>query len=135
MKMPPKSASMEDAVDRIHAALAGQEKNTLDYIDQIATSGMADKRWCAVARTDLEKGFMAAHRALRDYPGNDPNQYGKIPLDAPLPKEFQPPTDMPDQYGRDRNVAEKRQIPHNPGVEWGDYTPDGDLGPPDRPDK
>jgi hypothetical protein len=125
MKMPPNSASIEDAVNRLHETLTNQESNTLAYIDKIAQSGLADKRWCALARTDLEKGFMAAHRALRDYPGQDQNNYGKVPLDQPLPREFQPPTDMADQYGRDRNIASPpKQIPPRPGVDWKDLPPD-----------
>jgi hypothetical protein len=134
MEMPPKSPDIETARDNLHRQIAGSERATLDYLDKVAQSGLADKRWCAIARTQLEQGFMALQRSLRDYPGDNPNQYGKIPLDSPLPKEFQPPTDMPDQYGRDRNIAATKSIDHKPGVEWGDYTPDGDLGPPDRPE-
>lgn len=93
MKMPAGSPDMEAAVNNLHQHLSEIEVNLMSYLDQIATSGFSDKRWCAVARTDLEKGFMAAHRALRDYPGSDPNEYGKVPLDTPLPREFQPPPD------------------------------------------
>jgi hypothetical protein len=119
MRMPPKSASIDDAKDRIHQAIASQEKYTLDYLDSVATSGLADKRWCAIARTHLEEGFMALQRAIRDYPADDPNQYGKVPLDTPLPKQFQPRLDA------NTNIA-----PPHKQVEWGDFSPDGDLGPP-----
>jgi len=123
MKMPPNSASMAQAIERIHRTLSEQEANTLDYIDDIAKSGFSDKRWCAVARTDIEKGFMAAHRALRDYPGEDENNYGKIPLDQPLPRAFDPP---PDPEVR-RQVAPTHQI------DWKDYGPGEVLDPPDKP--
>jgi hypothetical protein len=131
--MPPNSPSLEDAVDRIHHALDEQERNTLDYIDEIAKSGFADKRWCAVARTDIEKGFMAAHRALRDYPSADPAQYGKVPLDQPLPRQFQPRVDA--NTNPRQPPPPPRQIAKLEGqhVEWGDYSPDGDLGSPDQP--
>lgn len=119
MKMPPNSPDMEQARDNIHRQIANSEKVTLDYLEKIAQSGLADKRWCAIARTQLEQGFMALQRSLRDYPGDDPNNYGKVPLDTPLPKDFSPPSDMPDQFGRDRNIAPPaREIP------WRDLPPD-----------
>jgi len=126
MQMPPDSPDMTAAVDHLHARYATLEERVLFEVDGLAKAGFSDKRWCAIARTKFEEAFMALHRALRDYPQNDPNQYGKIPYDQPLPREFAPP---PDPEVR-RQTAEKRQIPHNPGVEWGDYTPDGDLGEP-----
>jgi|GEM_PF-3371352 len=130
MEMPPKSASVDDAIERIHRAITGQEENTLSYLDSVATSGLADKRWCAIARTQLEQGFMALHRAFRDYPADDPNNYGKIPLDQPLPKSFQPRLDANTNIAPDAprpKLINKLEGQH---VEWGDYSPDGDLGEP-----
>lgn len=129
MKMPPKSADIEAAVNNLHRDIDQIEQLALHTADRLAQSGIADKRWCAIARTNIEQGVMALHRALRDYPGDDPNQYGKVPLDAPLPKEFQPPTDMPDQYGNDKNIA-----PPHRQIDWKDYSPGETLDPPDRPD-
>lgn len=131
MRMPPKSPDMEAGKDRVHNDIGLTCKAMLDMVDVIATSGFADRRWCAIARTHIEEGEMALHRALRDYPGDDPNQYGKQPHTHPLPKSFTPPT------GGDRDMT-------SPGIgsiesprktiEWSDYDADGNLKPPDKPE-
>lgn len=40
------------------------EERILRRIDTLMESGRYDKRWLAIARTDLEKGFMALNRAV-----------------------------------------------------------------------
>ncbi len=40
------------------------EERILRIIDTLQATGVGDPRWLAVARTDLEKGFMALNRAV-----------------------------------------------------------------------
>lgn len=75
----PQSQLRIDQVNR-HKLL---EERLLRIIDDLHVSGGADPRWLAIARTDLEKGFMALNRAvfqpgrisLPDDPGQ-PNESG-----------------------------------------------------------
>ena len=120
MQLPKNSPDLDVAKDKLHEDYAKLEKILLERVDILAQSGFADKRWCAIARTGFEQGFMALHRALRDYPTDDGRQYGKLATATPDPPEFQPPVD-PDGA---KQIAERRQIP------WSDYDADGDLGPP-----
>jgi hypothetical protein len=121
MQLPKGSADLENAVDRLHRIYAANEQRILADVDSLATSGFSDKRWCAIARTKIEEGFMALHRALRDYPEDNPRQYGKTPTPEPLPKSFDPPVD-PEGH---------RQAPEQKHIEWQDYDADGSLKPPD----
>jgi hypothetical protein len=89
MKMPPGSPTLEDAKEKLHRHYNTIEKTLLREVDELANSGFADRRWSAIARTHFEEGVMALHRSLRDFPGDDPNQYGKVPM--PSPGGFEPP--------------------------------------------
>lgn len=40
------------------------EERLLRSIEAATKSGIMDPRWAAIARTDLEKGFMALNRAI-----------------------------------------------------------------------
>jgi len=40
------------------------EERLLRVMDDLRRSGSVDPRWLAIARTDLEKGFMALNRAV-----------------------------------------------------------------------
>lgn len=40
------------------------EERILRMIDVVGASGIADPRWLAVGRTDLEKGFASINRAI-----------------------------------------------------------------------
>jgi hypothetical protein len=40
------------------------EEQVLRVIDGLSAVGAGDPRWLAIARTDLEKGFMALNRAI-----------------------------------------------------------------------
>lgn len=115
---------MDTAKDNLHARYASVEVAVLADVDQLATSGFADKRWCAIARTHIEEGFLALHRAIRDYPGDDPNQYGKVPHTHPLPPSFTPPV------GGDRDMTTPGIGAPNPKIEWSDYDADGNLKDP-----
>ena len=39
-------------------------KDVGELLDQLEASGKLDGRWLAIAKTDLQKGFMAATRAI-----------------------------------------------------------------------
>jgi hypothetical protein len=89
MKMPPKSPDLDHAKEQLHKRFVTYERELLKITDELANSGFADRRWCAIARTHFEEGVMALHRALRDFPGDDPNQYGKVP--SVTSPGFEPP--------------------------------------------
>jgi len=40
------------------------EQNLVGWIDELAAEKVADPRWLAIAKTDLQKGFMALGRAI-----------------------------------------------------------------------
>ena len=114
MRLPSKSADMEQAKEKLHLRYADMEKRLLHEVDELANSGFAAKRWAERARTHFEEGVMALHRALRDFPADDPNQYGKVPEVSPYPTP--PPTDT------ESNISAKRQIAARPerSVDWKD---------------
>jgi hypothetical protein len=51
------------AIDRVNGHKIIEER-VLRIIDALQASGEADPRWLAIARTKLEKGFMALNRAV-----------------------------------------------------------------------
>lgn len=116
MKMPKGARTQEDAVAMLATRYTHILKFVLAEIDDLAKSGIADQRWCAIARTDIEKGFMSLNQALPS--ARDGRNYGKAPrADADQnPAEFTPPVD-PGSY-------HTHQIPPNPNVppliEWKD---------------
>jgi hypothetical protein len=40
------------------------EEQVLRHLDRVADHPETDKRWAAIARTQIEQGFMAANRAV-----------------------------------------------------------------------
>ncbi len=40
------------------------EESVLRILDLLAADPAVDKRWLAIGRTDIEKGFMAVNRAI-----------------------------------------------------------------------
>ena len=40
------------------------EQNLVRWISELAVEHIADPRWLAIAKTDLQKGFMALGRAI-----------------------------------------------------------------------
>lgn len=51
------------AVERVNGHKVIEER-VLRVIDTLQATGEGDPRWLAIARTDLEKGFMALNRAV-----------------------------------------------------------------------
>ena len=41
-----------------------------DFINELEKNGYVDKRWLAIAKTDLQKAFMSLHRSI-----NKPNHF------------------------------------------------------------
>jgi len=103
---------MDAARDQLHARYASLEDTVMREIDVLARAGFSDKRWCAIAKTQIEQGFMALQRAIRDYPGDNPNEYGKSPFEQPMPEGFRPNVE-PHPFSHDQ----KREI------EWQDARP------------
>ena len=60
---------------------------------------------------------MALHRALRDYPGDDPNDYGKVATHQPMPAGFTPDVDT--------RTNTDQSIPGWPEPRIEDYGADG----------
>lgn len=112
MKLPDGAKTIEEGIALIAARHAAMKAVMLKEIDDLAKSGFADQRWCAIARTDIEKGFLSLNQALPT--ARDGRDYGKQPVDpgAPLPAEFVPPVD-----------TEARRVGNPPAVEWQDYDP------------
>jgi hypothetical protein len=109
MRLPTGSTDLQDAKRRLQQRFTHYERVLLDEIDELARSGFADKRWCAVARTHVEEGIMAFRRALRDNDA-DPDNYQKIASSEPMPDGFRPRVDP----AGDRLVGPHRHI------EWHD---------------
>ena len=53
----------EDEITRMNSA-KDFEKNVVEFIETQYVIGDADPRWLAIAKTDLQKGFMALGRAI-----------------------------------------------------------------------
>ena len=79
MQMPKGAADLDAAKDKLHARYVTIERRLTHEVDELANSGFASKHWCSIARQHFEEGVLALHRALRDFPGDDQNQYGKVP--------------------------------------------------------
>ena len=110
MQMPPKSPDLDHAKEQLHRRFVTYEHQLLKETDELANSGFADRRWCAIARTHFEEGVMALHRALRDFPGDDPNQYGKVPMASPTESgAFQrPPVDDASNYSEAQRALDDK---------------------------
>lgn len=53
----------QTAVDQVNLNKM-MEEIVLRRIDTLQTEGEVDPRWLAIARTDIEKGFMALNRSI-----------------------------------------------------------------------
>lgn len=51
------------AVAKVNASKVIEE-TVLRFLDELGYDSSIDKRWLAIARTDIEKGFMAVNRAV-----------------------------------------------------------------------
>lgn len=92
MKLPAGARDIEEGVALLAKRYTKILQFVLSEIDELAKSGLADARWCAIARTDVEKGFMSLNQALPS--ARDGRNYGKVPHpDNPSPPEFTPPVD------------------------------------------
>jgi hypothetical protein len=110
MQMPPESPDLDTAKLKIASRFRNFEAALNEQLTQLATSGFADARLCAIARTDFEKAFLTLEKAIRI---GSPDDYAKQPFpDGDRP--FTPPVDpLPH-----KNVAPHRHI------EWKDSEPE-----------
>ena len=53
---------MDNTIDQLHEQLDKMESLDLQMIEEMVR--FSDPRWCSIARTHIEQGFMAARRAL-----------------------------------------------------------------------
>lgn len=60
------TASFEDKFDPklILLAATDKENQILDFVAQLSECSEVDARWVCIAKTDIEKGFMALKRAI-----------------------------------------------------------------------
>lgn len=56
----------EDARQKLVKRCAEYEFQTVAFIGELESMTGADRRWLAIAKTDIEKGFMALRRGLRE---------------------------------------------------------------------
>ena len=108
--MPPDSPDLATAKLKIATRFRNFEAALNEQLNQLATSGFADKRLVAVAHTDFEKAFLTLEKAIRI---GTPDEYRKQPFPDGA-KQFQPPVDP---------------IPHKsvgtqPHIEWRDSEPE-----------
>lgn len=116
------SPDMIDVVEKLKKRFADAEKALLTYLDDATNSGLADRRWMAIARTDLEKGFLAIEKALPAIDARRRN-YAKVPVDPSGSQTY--PVDPPvDPMGAAGATAPQPSIPP-PVIE--DYRADEDL--------
>ena len=126
MQLPPNSPDLQTGIDNLHQHYSKLERHVIDAVDELARSGFADMRWCSIARTHAEQAFMAMHRALRDYPEQDANNYGKTPEGHThqMPPAFTPPVDPEGS----KQIGEQRKL------DWKDYSAGQTIDPPDKPE-
>lgn len=62
----PVSGYQKQSDERIELVNANKatEERLLRFMDELVSSGIGDPRWTAIARTNLEQGFMALNRAI-----------------------------------------------------------------------
>lgn len=78
MKLPAGARDIEEGVKLLSARYDRIKAFVLAEIAELENSGLADKRWCAIARTDIEKGFLGLTNALPS--ARDGRNYGKVPV-------------------------------------------------------
>jgi hypothetical protein len=89
MKAPPDTPDIPAFKMRLAQKSARMEQILAEYIADIRNVGFADQRLCAMAHSKFEEGWLLLGKALRINPV-DPNEYGKVMPDIPIPREFTP---------------------------------------------
>jgi hypothetical protein len=113
MKLPAGARDLGEGIALLSQRYDRIRQFILAEIDQLAKSGFADQRWCAIARTDIEKGFLSLNQAMPD--ARDGREYGKVPHpDNPNPASFTPPVGDAEREPRPVGIAPLPQI------EWKD---------------
>lgn len=107
MELPKNDGDMEHAKLRIAMFWKSLEKHLGETLGEVANTGFADARLCAMARSEFEKGFLLVEKALRL---GAPNEYAKQPV-PPGDTKFKPRVDPNPEL----NVGGSGRI------EWHDY--------------
>lgn len=112
MRMPPDSPDLETAKMKIATRFRNVEIALMEQLGELATSGFADARLCAMARSDFERGFLELEKAIRM---GAPNDYAKHPVPSDAKKFALPPAGdyFEAHEGRSR-------------IEWRDAGPEDD---------
>lgn len=88
MKAPPGAHDVESFKMLVQQKNDRMEVILAEHVAQIRNSGFADQRLCSMAFTKFEEGFLILAKALRI--NADTREYGKVPLDTPIPSDFNP---------------------------------------------
>lgn len=89
MELPKNDGDLETAKLRIAHFWKKLEKSMGETLGEVANTGFADTRLCAMARSEFEKGFLLVEKALRL---GAPNEYAKTPT-PPDVEKFKPRVD------------------------------------------
>jgi hypothetical protein len=100
MKAPPGAHDIESFKMLLQQKNDRMEAILVEHVAQIRNTGFADTRLCAIAHTKFEEGWLLLAKALRINPA-DPNEYGKVPLDTPIPSDFKPAIGDDRRFGAD----------------------------------
>jgi hypothetical protein len=113
MQMPDKSPDLYTAKLKIATRFRNFEEALMQQLSELATSGFADARLCAMARADFERAFLELEKAIRL---GTPDDYAKQPM-PPDAKAFRPPTDP---------IPHKSVGPQS-HIEWRDANPNSET--------
>lgn len=88
MKAPPGASDI--AAFKMQLALKNQRMEEIlnEHVSQIRNTGFADQRLCQMAYSKFEEAWLLLAKALRI--DADTREYGKVPLDTPIPSDFTP---------------------------------------------
>ena len=97
MKAPPGAHDVESFKMLLQQKNDRMEQLLNEHVAQIKNTGFADARLAQMAYSQFEQGWLLLAKALRI--NVDQREYGKVPLDTPIPSDFKP------QIGDDRRFG------------------------------
>lgn len=119
MQLPKNDGDLETAKLKIATFWKQLEKSMGEALGEVANTGFADTRLCAMARSEFEKGFLLVEKALRL---GAPNEYAKAPL-PPDVEKFKPRVDPTPT----KNTAAANLTEPSREIEFREYKPDADT--------
>jgi hypothetical protein len=100
MKAPPGSTDISAFKTLLRAKNARMEEILNQHISETKNTGFTDARLCQMAYSKFEEGWLLLEKALRI--DHDGREYGKVPLDTPIPSDFAAPASLDDRrFGAD----------------------------------